>query len=299
MSQLVYAAKVTHIPRMILSEQPGPLHGCRADAIEGLRTVGQEVMAAGAQTVVILDTHWLSNAAYHVNGAAEFEGVFTSSEFPTQLSELPYAYRGDPQLAAAMAQQASADGVKTIAHQKSHLGLEYGTLVPLHFMQLDPQIRVVSVSGWCAFSTIDESRRVGAAFRKAIEAGDHRVALIASGSLSHRIHDNHEVLERPYEISDEFNRQCDLRALELWQAGRWTEFTAMLPSYAKACTGEGWMHDTAMLLGALGWERYTSPARLVTPYFVASGTGQVIAQLPVAPWHASVGADLAIAEATA
>lgn len=299
MSQLVYAAKVTHIPRMILSEQPGPLHGCRSDATQGLREVGQQITDAGADTVVILDTHWLSNAAYHVNAAAAFDGVFTSSEFPTQLSELPYHYAGNPELAFAMARHASAAGVKTIAHQKSHLGLEYGTLVPLHFMQLEPRIRVVSVSGWCAFASMEESRRVGAAFREAIEQSGDRVALIASGSLSHRIHDNHEVLERPYEISDEFNRQCDLRALELWQSGRWAEFTAMLPSYAKACTGEGWMHDTAMLLGALGWDRYGAAASLVTPYFVASGTGQVIARLPVQPWHAGAAAVPATAEAMA
>lgn len=297
MGQLVYAAKVTHIPRLIMSEQPGPLHGCRRDATDGLLEVGRQITESGADTVVILDTHWLSNAAYHLNGAAQFDGVFTSSEFPTQLSELPYSYQGNPELAFAMAQCASAAGVKTIAHQKSHLGLEYGTLVPLHFMQLDKGIRVISVSGWCAFATIDESRRVGAAFRQAIEASDSRVALLASGSLSHRIHDNQNVLDRPYEISDEFNRQCDLRTLELWQAGCWAEFTAMLPSYAKACTGEGWMHDTAMLLGALGWANYRAHAKLVTEYFVASGTGQVIAQLPVEPVSAELD-QLATAEAT-
>ncbi len=105
--------------------------------------------------------------------------------------------------------------------------------------------------------------------------------MVASGSLSHRIHDNAVVFDRPYAISDEFNRQCDLRALELWQAGRWAEFCAMLPSYARACTGEGWMHDTAMLLGALGWDGYQGRAEIVTPYFVASGTGQVNAVLPL------------------
>ena len=54
---------------------------------------------------------------------------------------------------------------------------------------------------------------------------------------------------------------------------------------------------TAMLLGALGWAHYKAPAHLVTPYFVASGTGQVIAQLPVEPASAELR-QLATAEAT-
>lgn len=281
MGQLVFAAKVTHIPRMVLSEQPGPLHGCREDAIDGLRRIGERIVAAGADTVVILDTHWLSNAAYHVNGADEFQGVFTSSEFPTQIEALEYDHVGNPALARALAARASADGVLTIAHASRTLGLEYGTLVLMHFMKLKRRLRVVSVSGWLAYATIDESRRVGAAFRAAIDASDSRVAIIASGSLSHRIHDNAVVFDRPYEISDEFFRQADLRALELWQQARWAEFTAMLPTYAKVCYGEGWMHDTAMLLGALGWDGYRGAAEIVTPYFLASGTGQVNAVLPV------------------
>ena len=61
----------------------------------------------------------------------------------------------------------------------------------------------------------------------------------------------------------------------------WAEFCAMLPGYARACTGEGWMHDTAMLLGALGWDGYQGRAEMVTPYFVASGTGQANVVLPV------------------
>lgn len=281
MGQLVYAAKVTHIPRMVLSELPGPLHGCREDAIAGLRQVGREIRDAGADTVVILDTHWLSNAAYHVNACAEFGGTFTSSEFPTQIEALDYNHIGNPALAKAMAAAATDRGVLTLAHERKTLSLEYGTLVPMHFMELGCRVKVVSVSGWLAYSTIDESRRAGAAFREAIDRHEGKVAIVASGSLSHRIHDNATVFDKPYEISDEFNRQNDLRALELWEQGRWKEFCAMLPTYAKVCYGEGWMHDTAMLLGALGWDAYTGRARIVTPYFVASGTGQVNVALPV------------------
>jgi len=273
MGELVYAAKVTHIPRMILSAQPGSLHGCREDAIDGLGTVGRHITAAGAETVVILDTHWLSNAAYHVNCTPRFDGIYSSNEFPTQLKDLEYHYAGDPELGTAIAEAATAAGVRTFAHQNAAMGLEYGTLVPLHFMGLAESVRVVSVSGWLAWASIAESRTFGAALRQAIDASDRKVALLASGSLSHRIHDNARVLDHPYEISDEFNLQCDLRALELWTAGRWKEFAGMLPTYSRVCSGEGWMHDTAMLMGALGWEDYTGKAEILVPYFVASGTG--------------------------
>jgi len=278
---LTLAAKVTHIPRMVLSELPGPLKGCRQDAIDGLKQIGDRILQSGIDTVVILDTHWLSNAAYHVNAHDAFQGVFQSTEFPTQIESLEFDHAGNAELAITLAAKATERGVTTIAHRSKLLPLEYGTLVPMHFMQLGRKVKVVSVSGWCAYSSIDESRRVGAAFREAIDAYPGKVALIASGSLSHRIHDNREVFNRPYEISDEFFRQCDLRALELWQAGRWQEFSAMLPTYAKTCYGEGWMHDTAMLLGALGWDAYRGKAEIVTPYFIASGTGQVNAVLPV------------------
>ena len=56
----------------------------------------------------------------------------------------------------------------------------------------------------------------------------------------------------------------------------------MLPMYNEKCWGEGGMHDTAMLLGALGGERYDRGVEIVTPYFGSSGTGQINAVFPVA-----------------
>jgi 3,4-dihydroxyphenylacetate 2,3-dioxygenase len=57
----------------------------------------------------------------------------------------------------------------------------------------------------------------------------------------------------------------------------------MLPMYADKCWGEGDMHDTAMLLGLLGWDQYNAPAEIITPYFGSSGTGQINAVFPVTP----------------
>jgi 3,4-dihydroxyphenylacetate 2,3-dioxygenase len=43
------------------------------------------------------------------------------------------------------------------------------------------------------------------------------------------------------------------------------------------------MHDTAMMLGVLGWSEYAGKAEVITPYFGASGTGQINAVFPVTP----------------
>ena len=57
-------------------------------------------------------------------------------------------------------------------------------------------------------------------------------------------------------------------------------------------------HDahTAMLMGALGWSAYDSKAEIVTPYFGASGTGQLNAIFPVTPQD---GAAVPAAQASA
>jgi 3,4-dihydroxyphenylacetate 2,3-dioxygenase len=41
------------------------------------------------------------------------------------------------------------------------------------------------------------------------------------------------------------------------------------------------MHDTAMLLGVLGWDQYQGKAEVVTPYFGSSGTGQINVVFPI------------------
>jgi 3,4-dihydroxyphenylacetate 2,3-dioxygenase len=195
---------------------------------------------------------------------------------------MPYAYPGDPALGRAIAETASADGVFTRAHDATTLALEYGTLVPMRYMNEDGRFKVVSVAAWCAWHSLTDSARFGASVRRAIEqCHDGRVAVFASGSLSHRFNDNGSPEASMHEISDEFFRQVDLRVVELWKQGDWKTFIRMLPQYAERCVGEGGMHDTAMLLGLLGWTGYDKPVEVITPYFPSSGTGQINAVFPV------------------
>ena len=283
MGELVLAAKITHVPTMLMSEEPGRLHGCRDSAINGHKEIARRARAAGADTVVVLDTHWLVNAGYHVNACARFQGLYTSNEFPHFIQNLAYEYAGNPALGELIAAKAQAKDVFTLCHQIESLELEYGTLVPMRYMNPDADLKVVSVAAWCTVHRHERSRQLGEAIREAIEASDSKVMLLASGSLSHQIwaDELYEANNGTFTISSEFNRQMDLRVLELWQAGDFATFIKMLPDYAERCQGEGHMHDTAMLLGALGWDQYQGEVEIVSDYFPSSGTGQVNAVFPL------------------
>lgn len=282
MGTLALAAKITHVPSMYLSEQEGPHKGCRQAAIDGHYTIGQRCRDLGVDSLVVLDTHWLVNSGYHINCAAHFSGNYTSNELPHFISNLAYAYYGNPELGQAIAAQATQQGVPSRAHEHTSLGLEYGTLVPMRYMNADQHFKVVSVAALCNAHDLDSSRRFGQALRDAIE--NHysgKVALLASGSLSHRFAQNGTAEDFLHRVWSPFLEMVDRRVVELWQAGDWPNFTSMLPEYAEKCHGEGFMHDTAMLLGALGWDQYQGKAEIITPYFGSSGTGQINAIFPV------------------
>ncbi len=284
MGTLALAAKITHVPSMYLSELPGKHHGCRQAAIDGHIEIGRRARALGVDTIVVLDVHWLVNAGYHVNCAPRFAGNYTSNELPHFIKNMEYEYPGNTALGETIAAVATREGVFTRAHHDTSLDLEYGTLVPMRYMNGDRHFRVVSIAAWCNWHDLEDSRRFGLAVRHAIEQEyDGKVAILASGSLSHRFNDNGSPEESIHQISDEFFRQVDLRVMQLWEAGDFDTFTRMLPMYSRQCFGEGHMHDTAMLLGALGWDRYRQPVEVITPYFPSSGTGQVNAIFPVVP----------------
>ena len=284
MGQLALAAKITHVPSMYLSELPGPRLGTRQDAIDGHLEISRRCRALGVDTLVVFDTHWLVNASYHINCAAHFKGTYTSNELPHFISNMAYESPGNPELGHLLAQVCNAHGVDTLAHDATTLAPEYGTLVPLRYMNADQHFKVVSVSALCMAHYLDDSARLGWAMRQAVEqhyAG--KVAFLASGSLSHRFAQNGLAPEYAFKIWSPFLEQLDQRVLQMWQTAQWSDFCAMLPEYASKGHGEGFMHDTAMLLGALGWSDYDAPAEIITPYFGASGTGQLNAVLPVTP----------------
>ena len=284
MGKLALAAKITHVPSLYLSELDGPRKGTRQDAIDGHVEIGRRCRELGVDTIVVFDTHWLVNANYHINCAPHFKGLYTSNELPHFISNMGFEFPGNPELGRLLAETCNELGVETLAHDATTLGPEYGTLVPMRYMNADQHFKVVSVSALCLAHYLNDSARLGWAIRRAIEDRyDGTVAVFASGSLSHRFAQNGLAPEYAFKVWSPFLETLDREVIRMWQRGDWKTFCGMLPEYAVKGHGEGFMHDTAMLLGALGWTDYDGRAEVITPYFAASGTGQMNAVLPVTP----------------
>jgi 3,4-dihydroxyphenylacetate 2,3-dioxygenase len=284
MGKVALVGKITHVPSMYLSELDGPRKGTRQDAIDGHKEIARRCKELGVDTIVVFDTHWLVNASYHINCAPHWEGTYTSNELPHFISNMGYAIPGNPALGQLLAKVASEHGVETLAHHATTLGPEYGTLVPMRYMNADQHFKAICVSALCTSHYLNDSARLGWAMRKAVEDHyDGTVAFLASGSLSHRFAQNGLAPEFAFKVWSPFLQHLDDEVVRMWKAGEWKDFCEMLPEYASKGHGEGFMHDTAMMMGVLGWSEYTGQAEIVTPYFGASGTGQINALFPVLP----------------
>ena len=169
--------------------------------------------------------------------------------------------------------------METLAHDATTLDPEYGTIVPMRYMNADQHFR------WCRCRRcmahyLNDSARLGWAMRRAVEEHyDGTCRFFASGSLSHRFAQNGLAPEYAFKIWSPLE-SLDHSVIDMWQRGEWKKFCEMLPEYAAKGHGEGFMHDTAMMLGALGWSGYDG-RRKSSRYFGASGTGQMNAVFPV------------------
>ena len=284
MGKLALVAKITHVPSIYLSELDGPRKGTRQDAIDGHREIGRRCRELGVDTIVVFDTHWLVNANYHLNCAPHFKGLYTSNELPHFISNMAFEFPGNPALGKILAKTCNQMGVETLAHDATTLDPEYGTIVPMRYMNADEHFKVISVSAMCMAHYLNDSARLGWAMRRAVEEHyDGTVAFFASGSLSHRFAQNGLAPQFAFKIWSPLLESLDHSVIDMWRRGEWKKFCEMLPEYAAKGHGEGFMHDTAMMLGALGWSGYDGKAEIITPYFGASGTGQMNAVFPVSP----------------
>jgi 3,4-dihydroxyphenylacetate 2,3-dioxygenase len=279
MGEIVGAGLLSHVPTIMLSEQDRLElnEGKEISLVTGLRQLRGEVFETlDYDTVVVLDSHWATTVEFVVTAHARRSGLYTSEELPRGMSQIPYDFPGDPELAHAVAAHADKQGTWITPIDDDHLPIYYATLNLWKYLGVAGK-RWVSI-GVCQTADTEDSLRLGRALGAGITDVDRKVLLIASGALSHtfwplRQLRSHEASD-PSHIHSPEARAADLERIDWFTRGEHAKVLATMPEFLKVKPEAKFGHYL-MMIGALGEERCTAPGRQYGSYENAIGTGQV------------------------
>jgi aromatic ring-opening dioxygenase catalytic subunit (LigB family) len=227
-------------------------------------------------TVIVFDTHWESTFEHIVTAQDRRQGLFTSSELPRGMCQVPYDMPGDPELAFGIQQQAEGrDDTWVLACDDPYLPIFYGTVNIWTYLRGGE--RWISV-GINQCGQTDDFLLLGELIGKAVAALDRRVVLLASGGLSHRFLPFRELRTRESSSLDNIitaeAREADQHVLSLFEKGDHQGVLDFMPEYKKVGP-EGKFGHYLIMLGALGGASVTATGERFSEYEASVGTGQV------------------------
>ena len=106
MGEVVGAGLIAHVPTIVLPEEIRRElnNGEDSTLVPALHQLRREVFdVLDYDTVVVLDSHWATTVEFVVTAQERRSGLFTSEELPRGMSQRPYDFAGDPELAHATA----------------------------------------------------------------------------------------------------------------------------------------------------------------------------------------------------
>ena len=281
MGEVVGAAILAHVPTIMLPEavRKDLNNGQEISLVPGLKKLRKEVFETlDYDTVVVLDSHWATTVEFVITSAAERSGLFTSEELPRGMSQIPYAMKGNPELANSLSKYDEKNGTWVTPIADPHLPIFYATVNLWHYLGrgLDDK-KWVSMSV-CQTGTSEDFIRAGRALGEAIRDSDSKVLLLASGALSHTFHKLRDL--RKHEASDPKHiyspeaYEYDKKVMEWFAEGNHKAVLDDFDNFKKYKPEAGFFHYLAMA-GALGEEANTAKGRLYSEYENSIGTGQV------------------------
>ena len=189
---VVIAVAVPHPPLIV----PGVGHGREREiqsTVDAYREVARRVAALGPDTIVISSPHTTTYLNYlHIAQGPGAHGTFAQFGDPADGSRVTY----DEELVAELCRLVREEGLPAGTSGEREHDLDWGVLVPLHFIQQAyDELRVAGTEpapyrvvrmGISGLSPL-QHYRVGQLVARATERLGRRVAYVASGDLSHKL----------------------------------------------------------------------------------------------------------------
>jgi len=293
MGEIVGAGLLAHVPTIMLPEKIRRElnEGKDFTLVPGLEQLRLEVFdTTDYDTVIVLDSHWATTVEFVVTAQDRRAGLFTSEELPRGMCRIPYDFKGDPELAHAIAAEGESAGTWVTAIDDHFLPIYYATLNLWKFLGEGlPDKKWISVSV-CQTGDTEDFLRAGRAIGAAIAKSDRKVLLLASGALSHtfwglRELRNHEAAD-PKHIFTPEAYAADLERIDWFKNGDHAKVLQTMPEFLKFKPEARFSHYL-MMIGAMGESNVIAPGRQYGDYENSIGTGQVHIWFdrPTNGWH--------------
>ncbi|MCL6450187.1 MAG: AmmeMemoRadiSam system protein A [Acetobacteraceae bacterium] len=246
MSGVVVAGLAPHPPIIVPEVGRGSLKEV-ARTCEAMRRWARAIGGAAPQSLVLISPHGPAlRSAVPVVVGERFSGSLAAFGAPEAAVDFP----GDPGLAGAILEEAGARGLPVVemsgAEASRHLGvrgLDHGSVVPLYYLA-EAGVRPALVPVGLGLLSLERLFALGQAVAHAAAAGGRRVAVVASGDLSHRLKPG-----APAGYAPE-GRVFDERLVEALRRGDVPAVLGMDPDLAERA-GECGLRPLAVALGAV------------------------------------------------
>ncbi|HSF25517.1 MAG TPA: AmmeMemoRadiSam system protein B [Blastocatellia bacterium] len=178
---IVFAGIAPH-PPLLVPEVGGSRIANVADSQLALREFSKRLVAARPETVVVISPHSpLDPRCFTARSTAELKGDFREFRAP----EVKLVFSNDLNLITAIKHASRMEGVQFLELEGEH-PLDHGALVPLYYLREAGWSNMLVVCGFTLQSNEQHLAFGRAIARAAYEIG-RRVAVVASGDLSHRL----------------------------------------------------------------------------------------------------------------
>jgi MEMO1 family protein len=160
-----------------------------ADSQRALREFSKRLIDSGPETIVVISPHSpLDPRAFTARSTVELTGDFREFYAPN----VRLTFLNDLELLDAIELAAQNEGVELRKLTRDY-PLDHGALVPLYYLHEAGWRGRVVVIGF-TYESNDKHLAFGRAIAKAADAANRKLALVASGDLSHRL-----IVGGPYE----------------------------------------------------------------------------------------------------
>jgi len=276
---IVGAAIVSHHPGLFQTEEfrKKAGNGEDSDLIQGFKRVRAKIDQVKPDTLVIFDSHWFTTGKHCVDAGAHFKGVYVSDEMPWYLYGQEYDYVGNPELARLCEEVAQERGVIAQAIDAPTMERQYATINVVNALCEGEKIVTV---GSCQTADTPDFLEMGAVVGEAIRRSGSRAVLLASGALSHKFRNINTVppnprVFHPDNISSDYNRESDYRAIEFLKQGRHDTILERFDEEYRRTPWEALGAHYLQMIAALGGAECHAKGEALSEYENAHGTGNI------------------------